>query len=827
MLNRTVALIVGGAAVAMATPAIAQSSQGVSEGASAGDIIVTARRVEERLQDVPISITVFSAADVAKRNIVEPQDLVLYTPSLAAPGVFGRDNTAYAIRGFTQANRTTASVAVYFADVVAPRSGPTTPAGDGAGPGQFFDLQNVQVLKGPQGTLFGRNTTGGAVLLVPQKPTSRFEGYVEGLYGNYDWKGVQAAINVPLGETARLRVSGEFQDRNGLTKNVRGGPDFDNRHYVALRASLVVDLTPELENYTILQYLHSNNHGSSVRTISCNPLHPIGQLFCGSPDRTFEIQNAYGGAHIGDGSVADPFNKVTRYGIINTTTWLASDHLKIKNIASYNVVKGTQAVSIFGSPVTFPSQLKFQVPVGTQGRGPDGFLVIPTGPLAGLPFAFVDVYSPNGLRTNDQYTWSEELQFQGGSADERLSWQGGLYFERSGPLGKTGSLSSNLVSCSDIRTLQCIDAYGLFVRQAVGSVGQRRGTVDYRNIGIYGQADYKLTDALKLTLGARYTWDRTTGVSDARFFNFPFGRPPVERCISIRASLANDCRLEYLQKSEAPTWLIGLDYKPTPDMLLYAKYSRGYRQGAISLDAAEGYNTFKPEKVDAYEVGLKASIRGSVSGVFNIAGFYNKLDNQQVSAQFQSDIVSPADGIVNGGKSRIYGIEADTTLRFFDSLTVTAAYAYLNTKLISLVLPTATFPYKSADTTSITGSDLVFSPHHKLTASLTYDLPFPKSVGDVQVGVIYTYTSSQIASAAQNPIAFGVLPSFQLVNFNLDWKNAGGTPVDISLFMTNAFDEKYFTYVLGPALQRSVGIDTARYGDPRSFGIKVRYRFGS
>jgi iron complex outermembrane receptor protein len=811
MLNRTVALIVGGAAVAMATPAIAQSSQGVSEGASAGDIIVTARRVEERLQDVPISITVFSAADVAKRNIVEPQDLVLYTPSLAAPGVFGRDNTAYAIRGFTQANRTTASVAVYFADVVAPRSGPTTPAGDGAGPGQFFDLQNVQVLKGPQGTLFGRNTTGGAVLLVPQKPTSRFEGYVEGLYGNHDWKGVQGAINLPLGDSARLRVSGEFQDRDGLTKNVRGGPDFDNRHYVALRASLVVDVTPELENYTILQYLHSENRGSTVRTISCNPLHPIGQLFCGSPDRTFELQNAYGGEHVGDGGIANPFNKVTRYGIINTTSWTAGDHLKIKNIASYNVVKGEQAVSIFGSPVTFPSKAF-------------GF---PTGALAGLPFAFTDVYSPNGLRTNDQYTWSEELQFQGGSKDDRLNWQAGLYFERSGPLGKTGSLSTSLISCTDIRALQCFDALGAIFQRPTGSVGQRRGTIDYRNIGVYGQADYKLTEALKLTVGARYTWDRTTGVSDARFFTFPLGQPRVENCISIRASLVNDCRLDYRQDSEAPTWVIGLDYKPTPDMLLYAKYSRGYRQGAISLDAAEGYNTFKPEKVDAYEIGLKASIRGSVSGVFNIAGFYNKLNNQQVSAQFQSNIVSPADGIVNGGKSRIYGIEADTTLRFFDSLTVTGAYAYLNTKLVSLELPIATFPYTRADTTSITGSDLVFSPHHKFTASLTYDLPFPKSVGDVQLSAIYTYTSSQIASAAQNPVAFGVIPSFQLVNFNLDWKNAGGSPIDISLFMTNAFDEKYFTYVLGPALQRSVGFDAARYGDPRSFGIKVRYRFGS
>jgi hypothetical protein len=141
----------------------------------------TARRVEERLQDVPISITVFNQQQISNRNIVAPEDLALYTPSLSTNGVTGRENTSYSIRGFTQEINTSPSVAVYFADVVAPRGGSGVPQGDGAGPGSFYDLQNVQVLKGPQGTLFGRNTTGGAVLLVPQKPTSKFGGYIEGL----------------------------------------------------------------------------------------------------------------------------------------------------------------------------------------------------------------------------------------------------------------------------------------------------------------------------------------------------------------------------------------------------------------------------------------------------------------------------------------------------------------------------------------------------------------------------------------------------------------------------------------------------------------------
>ena len=157
--------------------------------ASAGDIteiIVTARRVEERVQDVPISIQVFSQGQLDRHDITNAVDLAKYTPSLSANPNFGNDETTFAIRGFNQDGGSPPSVGVYFADVVAPRgNGNGIPIGDGTNHGDFFDLANVQVLKGPQGTLFGLNTTGGDILFVPQKPTSEFGGYGELSYGNY------------------------------------------------------------------------------------------------------------------------------------------------------------------------------------------------------------------------------------------------------------------------------------------------------------------------------------------------------------------------------------------------------------------------------------------------------------------------------------------------------------------------------------------------------------------------------------------------------------------------------------------------------------------
>jgi iron complex outermembrane receptor protein len=148
------------------------------------------------LQDVPISISVMNQSQLEAHNVITAEDLAKNTPSLQVNNNFGNDNTMFALRGFSQDIGSAPTVGTYFGDVVAPRGGAfSTPAGEGAGPGAFFDLENVQVLKGPQGTLQGRNTTGGAVMLVPVKPTHRLEGYVEGTLGDYNSKGIQAVIN--------------------------------------------------------------------------------------------------------------------------------------------------------------------------------------------------------------------------------------------------------------------------------------------------------------------------------------------------------------------------------------------------------------------------------------------------------------------------------------------------------------------------------------------------------------------------------------------------------------------------------------------------------
>jgi outer membrane receptor protein involved in Fe transport len=416
----------------------AASADNSAAADSLSEVVVTARRVEERLQDVPISITVFNQEQLTKFNVVNASDLANYTPSLSANVNYGPENSSFAIRGFVQEAGTAPSVGTYFADVVAPR-GPTqgTQSGDGAGPGNFFDLQNVQVLKGPQGTLFGVNTTGGAVLFVPQKPTSEFGGYGEVSYGNYDMFRVQGALNLPLGEGARFRIAVDHETRKGYLNNISGiGPsDYNNVDYTAVRASLVLDLTANLENYALASVSHSDTHGGVQKMIGCNqagynPVNPaagfgnfIGVLSCGQ----LAAERATGaGFYDVETALPNPVSRINQWQVINTTSWSPSDSLTIKNIASYAQYTNFQRSPLFGTnwqtsglPAPYP-QIFFQ----------------------GVPRIFAGIFPNPDLNTADQSTYTEELRLQGSTADQRLTYQGGIYLEWSDPLGQVGGQGS-------------------------------------------------------------------------------------------------------------------------------------------------------------------------------------------------------------------------------------------------------------------------------------------------------------------------------------------------------------------------------------------------
>jgi iron complex outermembrane receptor protein len=887
---KTILLIgAAGSGLAVSAPAFAQDAEGA---AGAGDIIVTAQRVEQRLQDVPISITVFNQDQLTKRNVAVAADLATYTPSLSVNQRYGPEKSNFNIRGFNQDATTAPTVGVYFAEVVGVRAQGGTTSGNTVGAGAFTDLQNVQVLKGPQGTLFGRNTTGGAVLLTPQKPTDNLEGYVEGTYGNYDQVKATGAINIPLADTFKVRLVAERNKRDGYMKNLAGvGPDaYNDLNYTYARLSVVADLTPDLENYTIFHYSDSKTNGYASKMFGCatpsspqNPLNTVPGTAGYSGTRDLQAtsclvqtarQNARGdGPYAIETSNADPFLNINQWQVINTTTWKASDTITLKNIVSYgefreraNFDLGSANFVVNGRDSGFTLTGAAATGFNLQRISPQlPNVVVPNG--TAYQRIVLDSAAPHVYNSSES-TLTEELQLRGNW--DKLTAVVGGYLEFSRPIGFSGGRTGIFLNCTRPQDLACSNPL-LF-----GSISESSTKLSFDNHGIFGQATYNFTDQLALTGGVRYTFDKIVGLTQGTRAGFsanattgPLFADPVSGRMIARACtdsfrhnkvgpaadpavVANPpaldrsvCNTNLVNKSNKPTWLIDVDYKPTPDLLVYAKYARGYRQGGLNF-TNPGVESWKPEKTDNFEVGAKASFRGAVSGYLNLAGFYNKLSNQQIFAALTADPLNASLGVaggnavINAGKSRIYGAEVDASALFFESLGFDVGYTYLNTKITSAGLkatrgdgsPLGQYivgtPFDTITPTSVLGAPFALTPKHKLSVSANYALPLDAAIGKVSFGATWVHSSSSVndysVPAFIDGQPLGFTPANDLVNVNIDWKGVAGSPIDLALFATNLTKERF--NVANTGAWNSAGVAEILLNQPRFYGVRVRYNFG-
>ncbi len=882
-----------------AAPAFAQGA----DDASGGDIIVTARRTEEKLQDVPISITVFTQQAISNRNVVTASDLAIYTPSLTINQRFGPEKAAFQIRGFNQDSSTAPTVGSYFADVVAPRVQGGTAGGNVPIVGSFMDLQNVQVLKGPQGTLFGRNTTGGAVLLVPTKPTDRLEGSLEGSAGNYDMWRVQAVLNVPLGDTLRARFAFDRNKRDGYMKNHSGiGADsFNDVNYWYARGSLVWDVTPDVENYTIFHYSKSFSRNYAGRIVACNP-----NLLAGGDRRlaTGGVLGSYGlasGQPIGGGGAIftaqagcdqlarqeargdgpldvevnnpNPYMHIKQWQFINTTTWKASDNLTIKNIFSYSDYRERGSFSLNSD--------NFRTNYGAL----NGLLGLP-GPAfpVGVPFQYIWLQpQPTGYQAAGKNI-TEELQFQGQSGDGRFTYVAGGYMELGRPIGYNQSYTGILLNCASPEQQQC--------SQVFGTSGQISGAATkfyFDNYGLFAQGTYKFNDQFSFTAGIRYTWDKTSAFSESVRISPRNNAASVVTCNDVVHFFSNNtpgsplvvndrsqCRYGPPdEKSSKPTWVLGLDYKPNSDMLFYAKYSRGYRAGGLNLTTV-GFEGWKPEKVDSYEIGTKLTFRGSHPGYLNVSAFYNDLTDMQVQVTGVSNVAGFSGAVpeANAGKAKIAGIEVDGAIEVFEGFKAELGWTYLDTKLKSLVVPPIPLgaPYSAFIPTAVVGGPLAQSPKNRLTLTGTYNIPIKEELGKLSVSVSFIHTDRQIitqatlgpdfyqevnlsrelagssalvptpgsatlqrrgcgcgfdpvlASFIKGPADLRYLPATNIVNLNVNWNDFLGKPIDASFFITNLTNQIY-PIALGQSWN-SAGFENQLMGQPRMWGFRLKYRFG-
>lgn len=798
-----------------AAPAQADQPGGIT------DIVVTARRTEERSQRVPVSITAFNQDNLREKGISTGTDLQNFTPSLSVVGDVARNQETYSIRGMGgnggPGTGSGPGVVGYFAEVPSSVSGP----------GNFYDLASLQVLKGPQGTLFGRNTTGGAVLLEPQRPKMNVvDGYVDFTFGNFARKSGQGALNIPIvDDVLAVRVAGQFDKRDGYVRDVVTGRDYLNRNNYSLRLGVQFNPTDTLSNYTAVSYADVKEHGGGSILLAVNPNRPYAALL----QPYLAAQQARG---IRRTALSVPTREVAKnLLILNNTQWQPTDTLTIKNIVSYARSRSTSATDRDSTPL----------------------------PIADLLGAYPGSYN-NNLRTI-----TEELQFRYEDGPLRLQF-GGFFLDQKTPSDLTFATINPMQNMGILgggpllipAALQPL--LGLNSPLAPALNLQPTAHVDGRSKALYAQAQYKLTPELTATAGFRWTWDRFGGdiqsyqdASSYEIFNklAALGVISDAQASQIVGLNANLCVYDAYQavaaggfptrrypncttptfngKSDGPTWQLGLDWQADPQTLLYAVSRRGYKSGAsnpiVSLFLGEAHPLFavRPEKVTDAEVGLKRDwTLGGVKARTNISAFYTWYNDIQV---VQRAAIAGADILTNAQKARVMGLEFEGVLVPVKGFTLSAVYSYNSAKYLTYdtiaipAIPQAlTAEQPSRD---LSGTPFSFVPKHKIGLNGRIALPIPASEGEMAVSANWSYQSSQRVTPENQP--FDTIAGYSLVNLRLDWNNARGAPIDLSIYGNNIFNKAY-RITANPSYNNS-GFINSIYGEPATYGVQLRYRF--
>jgi iron complex outermembrane recepter protein len=758
------------------------------------DIVVTARRTAEDIQSVPVSVTAFNADTLRSATIRDTQDLLVKTPGVFLAGSGGRENTNFSIRGQSKAlsGNSAPGVISYFAEVPAPTIGSSIPT---------YDLSSVQVLKGPQGTLFGRNTTGGAILYYPTAPDYVVGGYASATYGNYDARILEGALNVPLvRDVVALRIAGQYQKRDGWTKNIGIGDDADDLNSRAFRASLLLEPFDGFSNTTIFDYYRNRSTGGASVLYKVfdgpNALTATGTL--AAAKEQLALQQARGPRVIN--SDVDAFERVKRIGVTNRTEVELGPQIDFVNIFGYR----STDVDYFSSVDGLPTLIS------------DGSGAIP----AGLPVTVV-----GGRQTSEVEQFTDEVQFKGKLLDDRLDWLLGGFYLKSKPVGPSGTYIPVFILPG---ITDAAFNYSFYTEESKAL---------FANLGLALDA---VADGLRLNAGFRYTWDDIEACVGGGITNQPEVSPGECRdgTADIRNSSVNTT------SSKAPTWTLGLDWQVNPDIFLYVVTRRGYRAGGINTPTLAGllgpYQSFAPEKVTDLEAGIRSDFdAGGLRIRLNASPFIGWYNNVQVPISGLNTTAAcgtgeggtnpprsspdgdcdpsndPSGGtlLTNAGKTRVAGVDLSARVAPSRSISFDFGATLLDLKSRSLTVEPFLTAYLAAPEVPF---NLV--PKTTVTAGVDWTLPLPETFGTVTLSADY-YHSSKVKSSD------AVLPAYDLVNARIDIAEIAESPLDVAFFMRNVFNETYLAS--SNVGSNALGINSGFYGAPRTYGIELRFRFGN
>jgi len=765
-------------------PAPAAGDSAMSDSASGNDIVVTARRRAESQQNVPIAVTAFSGEALQRSSIRDMYDLQRAVPSLQVSTQFRKDAPLFQIRGQrTSDARSTQDgpVAVYFNDVVVtPWFGQNL---------SFYDLSSVQVLKGPQGTLFGRNTTGGAVLATPVKPGDELEGYATASYGRFDRRVLEGAVTLPASDLLSIRVSGKIT-RQGAMGHVLSGPiagyKLGTEKSENARISAVLRPTADIENYTVFYYdkFNSNLYPMQTVAIAGTALLYNGGAPFNLPNAVQDVANLKTVGRYDSYQIDPSFVRTRALGINNTTTFTLGKSslgdITLKNIVGYRNVSTRSTFDLDA----------------TRAR------ILQASTAAKLK----------------QVT--EEFQVLGSSS--AADWAVGFNFYK--------------LSGFDDSVLAALEGLN------PAAPGTTSFDVKNKSYSVYAQSTFRLgallnTDALEkfaLTLGFRQSWDNRF----ARFRPYNNFGLPSQTC-SLPAALVDTpggCAHAVSANFSAPTYVATLDYKPVSGVLLYVTQRRGYRSGGFNSGASSNaaqFVPFKPEFVNDTEIGIKADTRPG--GMFlrtNLAVYRSQYKGiqRQASALNGAQVTSI---INNAASASITGLEFEYLFRPVPNFELSGYWshvaAHYNDYDVRVYDPSGAL----VGGRDYTKNKFAFVPRDTISVSARYTIPLGENVGELALQGSYIWQTSmwsdervQPTAVPAYPASYGpphFIPSYDLANFRVEVSNISGKNLSAAVYVKNAFDKKYQVGSIG--VLDLVGIAPALWGDPRTWGMEVTYRF--
>ena len=814
---RRTALFIALAGSAMtAIPAVAQDSGLVLE-----EVIVTATKRETSLMDTGISITAFSSEKLQEFGIDNLDDLSVSTPGLSV--TTGERITIRGVGIDSLALGIDAAVGTYV-------DGYFT---NGVGPfwvNNFFDVERIEVLRGPQGTLYGRNTAAGAVNVISRKPKHEFEGEVNLEAGNHGYGVVQGMLNIPLGDKFAWRMSASQLSRGALQKN-DAGPDVDKLDNTSFDTTLRADWTDSWQ--TDLRVLTYKRDGRPSSRYQLAPYDTETRVYPGATtiNHTWGWDQENPAVQDESKTSQDFANTLdeTYTNAILTNIFTVGD-MDIKYIGGYADFKRDSAGDVDWSSnlnsssvnnITSESeQLTHELQFISDFDGKFNF-------IAGLYYfkqdarLYYDFQNAVDPIYSTSLTWDSEFVTLG--LADFVNY--GPRYPLAGPMPGAAMTAYVL-------------GFGLpdFQGDPNNRVFWFDTDLDVTSYAGYGQIDYDFSDKLKMTVGGRYTFDEKKGSETVRamaplyeeFFPIPVGGGAYGVLESeTHKAIGNSIAYPINQGDDASDkmdWdnisgMVRLDYTTNNGGFVYGSISTGYRAGGFNLGTlAPGVDSFDEEAIVSYELGYKASLAED-SLLVELAAYYYDYTDLQVNQSY----IDPATGasgteFTNAAAADVKGLEAQFTWLVSESFRVSGSYAYNNAKYSDFqTIDKSTLVQEPVN---YKGNMLNRAPKNKIGLNASYFVPLGDK-GDLMFSGIYTWVDEMYTNPANSEN--GLLDSWGRFDARMTW-TAPSEMLALTAFVKNISDDRHSTDASGGSISDGF-LRTELLSDPRMYGLQLNYRF--